>query len=257
MKALIQELRRSFEFIVIDSPPVIGISDAAVLSVLSDGVLLVLNGQRTSTTTAQKAVERLDMVRARLLGVVLNGVNLNDPNYSYFRSYEPYYTYRSESEHEGVDSNGNGSIHGHTEKRGHGRPATSMEGGLKNQNYEDRKENSTPDIERDRHIAESGATESVHSSADELLADASSIRIQPVVIHGSVNKVIEALSMAMGPIAVTIVQEHIAALGESRYAFPENRIDELLKSLQGAITADELKAFSRHFFGKDLDTLDG
>jgi succinoglycan biosynthesis transport protein ExoP len=259
MKGLAQDLRRSFEFIVIDSPPVVGISDAAVLSGVSDGVLLVLNGQRTSTTAAQKAVERLDMVRSRLLGVVLNGVNPKDPNYSYFRSYEPYYTYRSGSEDDGAHANGNGDLNRHTEKGGHGQQVTCMEGDLENQNYEERKKNSTPDVERARHTTEAGATEPVHCSADELLADASSTRTEPLVpvVHGSLNRVIEALSMIMGPIAVTVVQEHIAALGESRYAFPENRIDELLKSLEAAITDDELKSFSKHFFGKNLRSSDG
>src|SRR5262249_46723089 len=73
------------------SSPVIAISDAAILSVITDGVLLVFDGQRTSTACAQKAVERLDMVRARLLGVIINAVNLNTPEYSYYRSYSHYY----------------------------------------------------------------------------------------------------------------------------------------------------------------------
>jgi hypothetical protein len=69
--------------------------------------------------------------------------------------------------------------------------------------------------------------------------------MNPVI--GSLQRVIEALSMTMGPIAVTIVQEHITALGESRYAFPEERIGELLKSLEAAITQEELRTFSKHF----------
>ena len=91
MRDVLKELRQRFEFILIDSTPVIAISDAAVLSVLTDGVLLVFDGHKTSTASAQKAVEYLDSVRARFLGVVLNAVNLNNPDYSYYRAYSQYY----------------------------------------------------------------------------------------------------------------------------------------------------------------------
>jgi hypothetical protein len=58
----------------------------------------------------------------------------------------------------------------------------------------------------------------------------------------------------MGPIALTIVYEHIAALGESRYAFPKKRVGELLKSLEAAITEEELRTFTKHF--RDSGRLD-
>ena len=251
MKALTQELRGSFEFIVIDSPPVVGISDAAVLSVISDGVLLVLNGEKTSTTAAQKAVERLDMVRARLLGVVLNGVNLKDPNYSYFRGYEPYYTYRLASEDEGVHTNGSGTSNGHAAgQAGHnGHAAEFMEGELEGQHYKARNKNDHSHSQGAGPNAEPEVTEPVRVSSDELAGD--SVSNPPAaaipVIYASLNRIIEALSMTMGPIAVAIVQEHIAALGESRYAFPEKRVGELLKSLEAAITEEELRTFTKHF----------
>ena len=90
MKDILKELRQRFEFILIDSPPVIAISDAAILSVISDGVVLVFDGQKTSTASAQRAVERLDTVRARFLGVILNAVNLDNPEYSHHRTYTRY-----------------------------------------------------------------------------------------------------------------------------------------------------------------------
>ena len=250
MKSLTQELRRSFEFIVIDSPPVVGISDAAVLSVLSDGVLLVLSGQKTSTTDAQKAVERLDMVRARLLGVVLNGVNLSDPNYSYFRGYEPYYTYKLGSEDEGINTNGNGTVNGHLGQAGqNGHPAMFVDDELEGQHYAGPKKNGLSHTHRAGASDGPDVTEPVPVRPEGLPYDSvpeASAALNPV-IHGSLNRIIEALSMTMGPIAVTIVQEHIAALGESRYAFPEKRLGELLKSLEAAMTEDELRAFSKHF----------
>ena len=91
MKDVLRELRERFEFILLDSTPVIAISDAAVLSVLTDGVLLVFDGHRTSTACAQKAVGYLDTVRAHFLGVVINAINLKNPDYSYYRTYSQYY----------------------------------------------------------------------------------------------------------------------------------------------------------------------
>ena len=259
MKELVHELRRSFQFILIDSPPVVGISDAAVLSVMSDGVLVVLNGQTTSTAAAQKAVERLDMVRARLLGVILNGVDLKDPQYSYFRSYEPYYTYKLSNEDDGANGNGDGGRNGHAEKpwkQGH--PAPRVVGGLANGRAKDANGNGSADAGSAGQCAESAGAEPSHKDFDESPADSSSHGMNAIVpaTHGALNRVIEALTKTMGPIALTIVQEHITALGESRYDFPENRIDELVKSLEAAITDDELKSFSKHF-GRDLSSLNG
>jgi Mrp family chromosome partitioning ATPase len=62
-------------------------------------VLLVFDGQKTSIACAQKAVERLDTVRAHFLGVILNAVDLNDPNYSYHQTYSEYYQSSTQHEH--------------------------------------------------------------------------------------------------------------------------------------------------------------
>ncbi len=68
-------------------------SDAALLSRLSDGVLLVLRGQRTTIETARRVVERLEAVHAQILGVVLNAVDIRNPDYAdYRRYYASYYT---------------------------------------------------------------------------------------------------------------------------------------------------------------------
>ena len=91
IKEVLNTLRNSFEFILIDSPPVIAVSDAAVLSALSDGVLLVFHGQKTTTAAARRAVERLENVGAPLLGAILNGVDIRNPDYVEYRSYYPSY----------------------------------------------------------------------------------------------------------------------------------------------------------------------
>jgi capsular exopolysaccharide synthesis family protein len=87
MRQILSKLRESFTFILIDSPPAIVVSDAAVLSVLCDGVLLVFHGQKTTKASARQAMERLDSVRAPFLGAILNSVDLRNPEYAYFRYY--------------------------------------------------------------------------------------------------------------------------------------------------------------------------
>jgi len=87
MREILNNLRESFNFILIDSPPAIAVSDAAVLSIVCDGVILVFHGQKTTTASARQLVERLDAIRAPILGVVLNGIDLADPNYAYYHHY--------------------------------------------------------------------------------------------------------------------------------------------------------------------------
>ena len=80
-------LRESFDFILIDSPPAIAVSDTAVLSRMADGVVLVFHAKKTTVQSARQVKERLDAIRAPTLGVVLNGINVKDPDYKYYRNY--------------------------------------------------------------------------------------------------------------------------------------------------------------------------
>ena len=91
MQEVLNELRNTFDFVLIDSPPAIAVSDAAIISAFCDGVLLVFHGQRTTAQAARQAVERLDSINATLLGVILNGVDMRNPDYVDYRSYYPSY----------------------------------------------------------------------------------------------------------------------------------------------------------------------
>jgi capsular exopolysaccharide synthesis family protein len=91
MQELLEALRQRFDFVLIDAPPTLAISDAAVLSVLCDGVLLVVRNQNTTMDAAHHVVERLRAVGASILGVVLNGINIRDPYYSDYRQYYSSY----------------------------------------------------------------------------------------------------------------------------------------------------------------------
>jgi capsular exopolysaccharide synthesis family protein len=87
MKEILTVARESFDFVLLDSPPTVPVIDAAMLSVLCDGVLLVLNGKKTTSAAAREAMARLNSIRAPVLGVVLNRVDLRDPDYMQYRYY--------------------------------------------------------------------------------------------------------------------------------------------------------------------------
>lgn len=77
-------LIKEFDYVVIDSPPVIGFSDARSLSRLADEVVLVGRCGITTRRSLQRATELLREVNAPLAGVVLNGIDLSSADYHYF-----------------------------------------------------------------------------------------------------------------------------------------------------------------------------
>jgi Mrp family chromosome partitioning ATPase len=84
------ELRRRFKFIVVDSPPIMAATDAAILSALTDGVLLVVRSGETAKEALTRSRDLLAAVRCHLLGVVLNAVDSGAPDYYYSYRYYPY-----------------------------------------------------------------------------------------------------------------------------------------------------------------------
>ena len=85
----IAELRSTFKFVVI-SPPVMAATDAVILSVLVDGVLLVVRSGETPKEAFTRMRDLLSGVKCRLLGVVLNAVDSSAPDYYYSYRYYPY-----------------------------------------------------------------------------------------------------------------------------------------------------------------------
>jgi succinoglycan biosynthesis transport protein ExoP len=83
----LEVLRERFAHIVFDAPPLLGVTDAATLAPRLDGVVLVLRHGRASRDDAQRAVQLLAYVRARLLGVVLNDVDAKGESYYGYHAY--------------------------------------------------------------------------------------------------------------------------------------------------------------------------
>lgn len=74
MHRLLEQLRGQYDTIIFDSPPTLAVTDATVLGASSDGVILVLRAGETEELAAQRAIEQLRRVQARVAGTVLNGV---------------------------------------------------------------------------------------------------------------------------------------------------------------------------------------
>lgn len=74
MTSVLTELKDEYDYILIDAPPVLAVTDAILLSAKADGVILVTLAGQTQINRSKEAKEQLVMVKARLLGVVLNGI---------------------------------------------------------------------------------------------------------------------------------------------------------------------------------------
>jgi len=87
-KTTMQFLGEKFDHIVLDSPPVLGFADSIILSASVDGTLLVVLGGKTPRETLQRAKDALHQVNAKILGVVINQVDIGRSDYGYY-----YYRY--------------------------------------------------------------------------------------------------------------------------------------------------------------------
>lgn len=83
MRQLLDQLSQEADMVIVDSPPVVGFTDAVILSDRNDGVVYVVRSGFNSRKMDQKALELLHQVNARILGVVLNGVREQDETLSY------------------------------------------------------------------------------------------------------------------------------------------------------------------------------
>lgn len=86
MKKFLQEAVNEYDYIILDTPPVIAVTDAQILSTMVEGVLMVINSTVTSKEACKKAKSLLKAVNANIIGVVLNKVKREKK--SYYEYYE-------------------------------------------------------------------------------------------------------------------------------------------------------------------------
>lgn len=204
MQEVLNDLRNSFDFVLIDSPPAIAVSDAAVISAFCDGVLLVFHGQKTTAQAARQAVERLDSISATLLGVVLNGVDIRNPDYIDYRSYYPTY-YASMQE----------ELRGDRERADDSWAFSGAKDDDVIGNAED----------LDRLMGDLGFRQ--HQRAQSEPAGTGASAPNGIVPWQFLDRMSAELSGALGRKSSASVAHQVAALGESMEAFPMARIWEL------------------------------
>jgi capsular exopolysaccharide synthesis family protein len=94
MENLIKQLRQRFDHVVFDSPPVLPITDATILSSLVDGVILVVACEATTRAALNRACRVIEHSGGKILGTVLNKVDVRRDGYYGYRYYHGYYTYQ-------------------------------------------------------------------------------------------------------------------------------------------------------------------
>lgn len=94
MERLLETLKQTYDYIFLDSPPVNMVTDAVVLAPKSDGVLLLVRANQSEEGLVVHAVEQLEYAKAKILGFVLNGVELDRTPYAYRKyRYSPRFRY--------------------------------------------------------------------------------------------------------------------------------------------------------------------
>jgi succinoglycan biosynthesis transport protein ExoP len=109
MLRLLTILKKRFRHIVIDSPPIATFTDGVLISCMTDGVLLVVHGGKSSSTVVRRTRQQLRNVGAKVLGVVMNKVDLRHDDYYYYYNYYQSHYYTDSDVEKDDNANGNGS----------------------------------------------------------------------------------------------------------------------------------------------------
>ena len=92
---LLRRLRSEFDYVLVDSPPLLSVADSRILSTLTDAVVLVVRGYATPYHVVRRARALLYGAGARILGVALNDVDMRKSEYGFGGSYKYGYEYGS------------------------------------------------------------------------------------------------------------------------------------------------------------------
>ena len=207
---------REFEFIFIDSSPVLAVSDPVFLSTMVDGTLFVV-GSRTPKPLIKKARARLNITQTKLLGMLLNRVDIQKNEYSGY--YQQYYTYYRDAasalDNPAIFENGNGrTLHDATAHAGNGNGKS---------------------LRPSRRQGKVAAHKVAQPAENRVVAMAPAAPLPT----GALDVVCARLIDVIGPMARLVVAEQVRALGETMDSFPPARLEELVARLSNEIP-DEL-----------------
>ena len=91
-KTLIKLLKEKYDTVIIDSPPLLSVSDALPISKLADGTIVIVRSAETTWDAFEKGIKKLDDIQAKLAGIVINAVNIRTSGYGYYSQYGYYET---------------------------------------------------------------------------------------------------------------------------------------------------------------------
>ncbi len=97
MKETLAEVKKRFDIILIDTPPVLAVIDTVIVSTLADGMVYVLKAGKTARKAFVSSIGELRQAKVKLIGIVFNGLKVRKSDY-YFMNYYRYYRYKHYSD---------------------------------------------------------------------------------------------------------------------------------------------------------------
>ena len=110
MNAVLEKLKEQFDYVLVDAPPIMPVTDAAVIAGKVDGVILLIEAGSVSPNVAKEAKARMEQGGGHILGVVLNKVDVASRHYGYGYGYGYGYYYGTEEK--GKEKKKRQAIHG-------------------------------------------------------------------------------------------------------------------------------------------------
>lgn len=111
VRDLIKNLKARYDYVLFDSPPIMGVSDSSIIASEVDGVLLVIQYRKYPRQMSARAKRLVENVGGTIAGVVLNNINiLRDDSYYYYNSYYSHNTEEGDSEREGPNDSATASL---------------------------------------------------------------------------------------------------------------------------------------------------
>lgn len=108
MNTILKEIGEPYDYVLLDLPPILAVTDAAIVGNIADGVVLVVRSGLTAPEEAKESKKRLEAGHANILGVVLNGVPTEKKGYGYGYYYYDYYDDNHEKHHKKRRKEGKG-----------------------------------------------------------------------------------------------------------------------------------------------------
>jgi len=91
MKTLVEQMKKEYEYVIFDTPPLISVSDSAILASQADGIIMVVRPGKVKGEIGRRTKELLERIGTPVLGCVFNGIEPSHRNYYYYYNYYHYY----------------------------------------------------------------------------------------------------------------------------------------------------------------------